>query len=92
VINLVLSGAFVTWTRQLARASENRIARAKAARRQAKKEALERRAIRDRERAEKRERKKAKKLAMQAEQGEIHSPSRLQIMLGEGEGERFYAA
>merc|ERR1719487_2817705 len=37
VINLVLSGAFVTWTRQLARSSESRVAAAKAARRQAKK-------------------------------------------------------
>jgi Kef-type K+ transport system membrane component KefB len=68
VINLVLSGAFVTWTRQLARASEARVARAKALRRQAKKEALERRARRDREKAEKRERKKAEKLAKQTDQ------------------------
>merc|ERR1719389_1090751 len=67
VINLVLSGAFVTWTRQLARTSEARVARARAARRQAKKEALERRAIRDREKAEKRERKLAKKLAKEAQ-------------------------
>merc|ERR1719247_1813701 len=63
VINLVLSGAFVTWTRQLARSSESRVAAAKAARRQAKKEAIERRAQRVREKAEKRERKEAKKLA-----------------------------
>jgi hypothetical protein len=59
VINLVLSGAFVTWTRQLTRASQERVAklkeeaaRAKAERRKAKKEALERRARRDREAAE----------------------------------------
>jgi Kef-type K+ transport system membrane component KefB len=60
VINLVLSGAFVTWTRQLTRASQERVAklkeeaaRAKAERRKVKKEALERRALRDRRRAEK---------------------------------------
>merc|ERR1719428_1403127 len=59
VINLVLSGAFVTWTRQLTRASQERVAklkeevaRAKAERRKAKKEALERRARREREAAE----------------------------------------
>merc|ERR1719487_47400 len=68
VINLVLSGAFVTWTRQLAHASELRVARAKAERRQEKKEALERRALRDRQRAEKRERRKAEKLARQTEE------------------------
>jgi hypothetical protein len=81
VINLVLSGAFVTWTRQLARSSESRVAAAKAARRQAKKEAIERRAQRVREKAEKRERKEAKKLAKQlelsGENGEMHCPSRL---------------
>jgi uncharacterized protein YaiL (DUF2058 family) len=77
VINLVLSGAFVTWTRQLARASEVRVARAKAARREEKKAALERKAQRDRERAEKREKKAqklAKELAEMAENGEIPSP------------------
>merc|ERR1719235_282800 len=47
VINLVLSGAFVTWTKQLARSSESRVAAARAARRQAKKEALERKAQRE---------------------------------------------
>merc|ERR1719460_2800255 len=59
VINLVLSGAFVTWTRQLTRASQERVAklkeeaaRAKAERRKAKKEALELKALRDREAAE----------------------------------------
>jgi uncharacterized protein HemX len=76
VINLVLSGAFVTWTKQLARASEHRVAVARAARRQAKKAALERRAEREKERAERREARRAKKLEKQQRvRGEtVHSP------------------
>merc|ERR1719313_3035096 len=58
VINLVLSGAFVTWTRKLARASEFRIAREREARHLAKLKAIERRERRKKEKAEKRELKK----------------------------------
>merc|ERR1719247_2864121 len=62
VINLVLSGAFVTWTKQLARMSEIRVEAARLARREAKRAALARRAHRAQQKAERLERKKAKKL------------------------------
>jgi len=83
VINLVLSGAFVTWTRQLTRASQERVAklkeeaaRAKAERRKVKKEALERRALRDRRRAE----RNAKKLIeLQMEEGVENVENRIDV-------------
>jgi uncharacterized protein HemX len=103
VINLVLSGAFVTWTRQLARASEERVEKlkqeamaARAARHQLKKAALERRAQREKEKAEKRERRKAEKLARQAEEGgktaEAESPKGGILQLFMGKRESYYSA
>jgi hypothetical protein len=83
-INLILSGAFVTWTRQLAHASEARIQAAKAAKLLAK---AERRARRARKKA------KAKKKAQKQSVDKIedlkmidytdfedpHSPSHIKL-------------
>jgi Kef-type K+ transport system membrane component KefB len=105
VINLVLSGAFVTWTRKLARASEFRIAREREARHLAKLKAIERRERRKKEKAEKRELKKqvrelknqlaAERLEKQQKEpsGEVHSPTRGEMhKIMAGNAEKFYSA